>query len=333
MAECIVLKGGGGADLDVVTAGASDMLAGKVIVDKDGNPLTGTMPNRGAVSQALNAGGSYTVPPGYHNGSGMVTANNLASQTSATATAGNILNGQTAWVNGNKLSGAMPDYGKTPTQINNIRINNNRFEVAVAAGYHGEYWAVGGYEYMSYDQVANAIGLTAAKLKKGEVVCGRTGTFEGYVPTATDLYLRGNNIAGFTFTNSASAVSFESGGIKIYRAGPELKSANQVNFTPYNYLNIEVYYESYVNTIGNSKTNFKMRSTLWDGTTTISTGISSNITEGKSVTFSIPVSTLSLTRIAHIRIYVQYDALEDNSQWVTYTTVSWNGYVYRIWLS
>jgi len=291
--------GGGGTDLDVITAGAGDVLSGKVIVDKDGNPLPGTLTLSGNASDSQVLAGStyYSTDPK------------------------------------SKRTGTMPNYGKTPTQINNIRINNNRFEVAVAAGYHGEYWANNGYEFMSFDQVANAIGLTAAKLKKGEVVCGRTGTFEGYVPTATDLYLRGNNKAGFTSTNSASAVSFESGGIKIYRAGPELKSANQVNFTPYNYLNIEVYYESYVNTIGNSKTNFKMRSTLWDGTTTISTGISSNITEGKSVTFSIPVSTLSLTRIVHIRIYVQYDALEDNNQWVTYTTVSWNGYVYRIWLS
>ncbi len=47
MAECIILKGGGGsgADLDVITAGAGDVLAGKVTVDKEGNPITGTMPD------------------------------------------------------------------------------------------------------------------------------------------------------------------------------------------------------------------------------------------------------------------------------------------------
>lgn len=65
--------GGGGADLDVVTAGAGDVLSGKVIVDKDGNPLPGTMPNRGAISQALGINGTYTIPAGYHNGSGKVT--------------------------------------------------------------------------------------------------------------------------------------------------------------------------------------------------------------------------------------------------------------------
>ena len=34
---------GGGHDLDIITATAGDVVAGKVIVDKDGNPLTGTL--------------------------------------------------------------------------------------------------------------------------------------------------------------------------------------------------------------------------------------------------------------------------------------------------
>ena len=37
--------GGGGADLDVVTAGASNVEAGKVIVGPDGEPLTGMLTN------------------------------------------------------------------------------------------------------------------------------------------------------------------------------------------------------------------------------------------------------------------------------------------------
>ena len=52
------------------------------------NPVTklferrvGGMTNRGAVIQELGAGGSYTIPEGFHNGSGKVTAKSLASQT------------------------------------------------------------------------------------------------------------------------------------------------------------------------------------------------------------------------------------------------------------
>ncbi len=56
------------------------------------------MTNNGAINKTLNAGGSYTVPAGYHNGSGKVTAESLANQTPGTATAADIANGKTAWV-------------------------------------------------------------------------------------------------------------------------------------------------------------------------------------------------------------------------------------------
>ena len=57
-----------------VTAAAGDVLANKVIVTTEG-PITGTMANNGAVSRVLDAttnNQSYTVPSGYHNGSGSV---------------------------------------------------------------------------------------------------------------------------------------------------------------------------------------------------------------------------------------------------------------------
>lgn len=61
----------GELDLGVITAGASDVLAGKVSVDKDGNPLPGTMPNRGTgyhgVGAGLNTQGLYYyIGPGYY---------------------------------------------------------------------------------------------------------------------------------------------------------------------------------------------------------------------------------------------------------------------------
>lgn len=74
---------------------ASGILSG-LTAYVNSSKITGTMANRGAVSQSLNAGGSYTIPAGYHNGSGKVTANSLSSQTSATANAGTILSGYNA---------------------------------------------------------------------------------------------------------------------------------------------------------------------------------------------------------------------------------------------
>ena len=41
----------------------------------NGTKITGTMTNNGAISKTINAGESYTIPAGYHNGSGKVTTN------------------------------------------------------------------------------------------------------------------------------------------------------------------------------------------------------------------------------------------------------------------
>lgn len=88
------------------TATDGHVLSGKTYYNTDTQTKrTGTMTNNGAKTASLNCGGSYTIPPGYHNGSGKVTANSLSSQTSATAAAGNILSGKTAWVNGSKVTG------------------------------------------------------------------------------------------------------------------------------------------------------------------------------------------------------------------------------------
>ena len=88
------------------TANASEILSGEIAY-VNGAKVTGTMTNNGAVSGAINAGGSYTIPAGYHDGNGKVIGNSLASQTSANAAAGNIQSGYTAWVNGSKVTGTL----------------------------------------------------------------------------------------------------------------------------------------------------------------------------------------------------------------------------------
>lgn len=53
-----------------------DVLYGKTFSNADGTDKVGTMPNNGKVTpSALNPGGSYTIPAGYHNGQGVVSAN------------------------------------------------------------------------------------------------------------------------------------------------------------------------------------------------------------------------------------------------------------------
>ena len=64
-------------DVSYVTAGAADVLASKLIVTATGT-VAGTMVNNGAVSESIDGLGvtEYTIPVGYHNGSGKVTLSN-----------------------------------------------------------------------------------------------------------------------------------------------------------------------------------------------------------------------------------------------------------------
>jgi len=62
------------ADISGVTASAANVLTGKVYVNSNGTQTAGTMTNNGAVSATFNGTTvtSYTIPAGYHNGSGTV---------------------------------------------------------------------------------------------------------------------------------------------------------------------------------------------------------------------------------------------------------------------
>lgn len=70
--------------------------------------ITGTMRNNGSVNKSLNSGESYTIPSGYHDGTGIVKENSPKDQTYITtnaAVANQIWSGMTAYVNGNLLVG------------------------------------------------------------------------------------------------------------------------------------------------------------------------------------------------------------------------------------
>ena len=60
--------------LALANAGTEDVLSGKTYYAGDKNLKTGDMPNNGAWSSSVGQGESITIPKGYHNGMGKVSA-------------------------------------------------------------------------------------------------------------------------------------------------------------------------------------------------------------------------------------------------------------------
>ena len=159
-------------NVSAVNAAAGDVLGGKIIVNALGETITGTMTNNGAVSRTLDAtigNQSYPIPEGYHNGSGAVgivleektatpgaAAQNIipttgkvlgkvvvqaipdkyADTTGDTATAANILDGETAHSNVNgvavAVTGTMTNNGAVAATVDGLTTTS----YTIPKGYH-----------------------------------------------------------------------------------------------------------------------------------------------------------------------------------------------------
>lgn len=150
-----------------------------------GKLLIGTMPNREAVSQTLSAGESYTIPEGYHNGSGVVIAKDLASQTQATATADNITEGKTAYVNGELITGTGVD--------NNIHYESGKLDGSIKYKTIPKSLTFGTttINIKDYDASATSILYGGYSL---------TGGVSGNIITALSISISGTTLVA-TFTN------------------------------------------------------------------------------------------------------------------------------------
>lgn len=115
------LQGEGG---EYGTATASHVLEGYSYGTDEG-VQNGSMPNRGAVNQSLSANGTYTIPAGYHNGSGKVSQS-LTTKSAATITPGTT--NQTIAAN-QYLTGVQTILGDTDLIPSNIRKSVNIFGV------------------------------------------------------------------------------------------------------------------------------------------------------------------------------------------------------------
>jgi len=161
----------------------ADVLVGKTFTNDDGPDKVGTMPNNGpSTAETINLTSQnqeYTVAQGYHSGlrkikaviSGLVASVIKAGTTvggivgtftsDATASAGHILSGMTAYVNGNKITGSVPSKAAAT-------YTPGTTDQTIAAG-----------QYLSGIQtIKGDANLIASNIKSGTSIFGVTGTYQ-----------------------------------------------------------------------------------------------------------------------------------------------------------
>lgn len=164
-----------GIDTSDATASEDNLLSGYTAY-VNGTKVTGNMPDQGTKTATLDAGDSYIIPEGYHNGSGKISAKSLAEQTDGTAVAGDILSGKTAYVDGVKVTGNIASKAAQTY----IPGTSNQ---TIAAG-----------QYLSDTQtIAGDADLVAANIVTGKNIFNVAGTFskESSQPIAAANVLSG----------------------------------------------------------------------------------------------------------------------------------------------
>ena len=142
---------------------------------------------------SINTNGTITVTAdqGYDGLSDVdVTVSGILDTSDATANPTEIANNKTAYVNGQKIAGTVSSYTSSyvasngGTSATETPLGLNIESKFTSRAYFNEDAKL--YTNIAKDKVTTAIGLTADKLKKDEVVLGVTGTYEGNNNTLID---------------------------------------------------------------------------------------------------------------------------------------------------
>ncbi len=171
-----------GVDTSDATAGEGDILATKTAYLSDGTKHTGSMTNRGAVSQTLDTiTTSYTIPSGYHNGSGSVSVSTQTKSVTPTTSA------QTVNADSGKVLSSV-SVGAIQTQTKSATPSDSSQTITPDSG-----------KYLS--QVSVAAVTSASGI--GQTLYNN-GYSNGVSATKVGTAVAANVLSGKTFTNSSN---------------------------------------------------------------------------------------------------------------------------------
>lgn len=230
-----VSGGGGGGNLDEITASAEYVKSPYTFINNEGDIEEGTMVDRENWGAAVGMNDRVTVPEGYHDGSGEVCGPTVTQRGEWTSSLGinekvmipegyhngngyvdqdistlgeqkvvPKLSRHTLWTANQYMTGdviiePIPNQKNAATKALSNGVNSQGLYFYIPEGYYLPDRTGNSWVYQTLAEVAKALGITADKVKKGVTLCGVVGTFEGWVPVATDIYYRGTIGFGGSF--------------------------------------------------------------------------------------------------------------------------------------
>lgn len=200
MGNILIAGFGSAVDLDVVTAEAGDIIAGKVIVDKNGNPLKGTL----SLSGNAGAGDVRKGKTFYSTNPKSKQAGTMAEKGAATYTPGTA----NQVISANQyLTGAQTILGDADLVAANIRSGKNIFGVA---------GNLTPYYYTRF--TVNPTGSMSMRFNADGAASDEIYYYRGTIPS--NITLLYGSAFGETYTEDGSNISFgDSDTSAVYRLG------------------------------------------------------------------------------------------------------------------
>jgi hypothetical protein len=178
--------------IDITNATADRILKGYTAYVQ-GNLITGTMEDisgktvRSGAIVVDNSNVYFSIPStGYYdtNSKVSVTIDDLdkalsKADTNTTATADKIIQGYTAYVNGNKITGTLANRSSYTTATS-LGVSNNILYVRIPQGAYVTNSSIGYPEIkVPFENLADVLDITPEKIVKGYTIAGVTGTYSG----------------------------------------------------------------------------------------------------------------------------------------------------------